>query len=150
MNPAMFLSSPNHTIEEKLAYVHKYLCDLQLPLDPNLCCSHNIEINTNLSNYFERGKSSSEFHNKFINPYSVPILSKLHDPNGYIVKFAYSNCNYYERGGDKCPPYACNNNMNSSTGNMQGCASIFYNSIIYKMPMHRKKVRIEFCWIYAS
>ena len=42
-----------------------------------------------------------------------------------------------------------NYNMNSYTGNMQGCASIFYNSIIYKMPMHRKKVRIKICWIYA-
>ena len=143
MNPTLFLSSPNHTIEEKLAYVKKYLCGLQLSLIPNLCCSHNIKIDTNLSNYFERGKSASEFHNEFNDPLYVPILSKLHDPNGYIVKFAPSNCNYYESEGDKCPPYACNNyNMNSSTGNMQGYASNCYNSIIYKMPMHRKKVRI--------
>ena len=52
MNPTLFLSSPNHTIEEKLAYVKKYLCCLQLSLDPNICCSHNIEIDTNLNNYF--------------------------------------------------------------------------------------------------
>ena len=79
------------------------------------------------------------------------MCSKLHDPSGYIVKFASSNSNYYEGGGDKCPPYACNNcNSNSYTGNMQGYASVCYNSIIYKMPMHRKKVRIKICWIYAS
>jgi len=150
MNPTLLLSSPNHTIEEKLAYVKKYLCCLQLSLDPNICCSHNIDIDTNLSNYFERGKSASEFHNEFNDSLYVPLLSKLHDPSGYIVKFASSNSNYYERGGDKCPPYACNNNMNSSIGNMQGFASNFYNSIIYKMPMHRKKVRIKICWIYAS
>ena len=52
MNPTLFLSSPNHNIEEKLAYVKKYLCCLQLSLDPNICCSHNIKIYFNLSNYF--------------------------------------------------------------------------------------------------
>jgi hypothetical protein len=34
-SPPLFLSSPNYTLEEKLAYVEKYLCDLQLSLVPN-------------------------------------------------------------------------------------------------------------------
>ena len=140
MNPTLFLKSPNHTIEEKLVYVKKYLSGLQLSLDPNLCCSHNIKSDTNPSNYFERGKNES--HIKFNDPLYVPILSKLHNPNSYIVKFAPSNCNYYERGGDKCPPYA-GNNMNSSTGNMQGCASNCYNSIIYKMQCIGRKLELK-------
>ena len=132
------MSSPNHTIEEKLAYVKRYLCCLQLSLDLNICCSHNIEIDTNLSNYFERGKSASEYHNEFNDSHYVPLLSKLHDPSGYIVKFASSNINYYERGGDKCPPYDCNNyNSNSHTSNMQGCDTNCYNSIIYTWVFYR-------------
>ena len=115
------MNSPNHTIEEKLAYVNKYLCDLQLSLDPNLCCSHNIKIDINLSNYFERGKNATEFHNEFNDPLCMTKFSKLNNPNGYIVKFDSSDFNYYERGGDKCPPY---NNLNSSTVNVHVFANI--------------------------
>jgi hypothetical protein len=34
-SPTLFLISPNYTLEEKFAYVEKYLCDLQLSLVPN-------------------------------------------------------------------------------------------------------------------
>ena len=61
-SPTLFLKSPNHTIEEKLAFVKKYVCDLQLSLDPEFCCSHNIKIDTNPSNYFERVNNATEFH----------------------------------------------------------------------------------------
>ena len=54
-SPAMFLNSPNYTIEEKFAYVEKYLCGLQLSLVPNLCCNHDIKLDIDLNNYFERG-----------------------------------------------------------------------------------------------
>ena len=110
-SPTLFLNSPNYTIEEKFAYVEKYLCGLQLPLVPNLCCNHDIKLNTDLINYFERGKHANEFHNKFNNPLYVPKLSKLNDSCGYMVKFISTTCNYYERGGDKNPLYVTNNYM---------------------------------------
>jgi hypothetical protein len=34
-SPTSFLNSPNYTLEDKFAYVEKYLCDLQLSLVPN-------------------------------------------------------------------------------------------------------------------
>ena len=139
----MFLSSPNYTIEEKLAYVENYLCGLQLSLVPNLCCSHDIELNNDHSNYFERGKHANEFHNKINDPLYVPRVSKLHDPHSYIDEFASSDSNYYERGSYKFPPYTCINNLYLSTDNNHGYTLKFCNSVIYKMPMHRKKVRLR-------
>ena len=41
--PTLFLNSPIHTMEEKFAYVEKYLCGLQLSLVPNICCNHDIK-----------------------------------------------------------------------------------------------------------
>ena len=32
-SPTLFLNSPIHTLQEKFAYVEKYLCGLQLSLD---------------------------------------------------------------------------------------------------------------------
>ena len=92
-SPILFLNSPNHTIEEKLAYVKKYLCGLQLSLVPNLCCSHNIKIDTNPSNYFERGKKTNEFHNKFNDPLCMKNSMNLHALNDYNVRYAASKCN---------------------------------------------------------
>jgi hypothetical protein len=37
-SPTLFLNSPNYTLEEKLAYVEKYLCGLQLPYVENPHC----------------------------------------------------------------------------------------------------------------
>ena len=115
-----------------------------MSLVPNLSCIHDIELNNDHSNYFDRGKHANEFHNKITNPLYVPRVSKLHDPHSYIDEFASSDCNYYERGGDKCPPYACENyRLYTSTGNMRGYTFGCWDSFIYKMPMHRKKVRLR-------
>ena len=108
-SPTFFLNSPNNTIEEKFAYVEKYLCGLQLSLVPNLCCSHDIKLDIDLNNYFERGKHANEFQNKFNDPPCFPKLSKLNDSSGYMVEFASTTCNYYEKGGDENPLYATNN-----------------------------------------
>ena len=58
-SPTLFLNSPIHTMEEKLAYVEKYLCGLQLSLVPNICCNHDIEPYIDLNNYFEIGKHAN-------------------------------------------------------------------------------------------
>jgi hypothetical protein len=153
-SPTLFLNSPNYTIEEKFAYVEKYLCGLQLPLVPNLCCNHDIKLNIDIINYFERGKHANEFHNKFNNPLYVPKLSKLNDSCGYMVEFISTTCNYYERGGDKNPLYVTNNYMlQVNIVNMHWETSIYGDSFIYKMPMHRKKVRLRcyyFCVLFFS
>ena len=38
-SPTIFLSSPHYTIEEKYAYVEKYLCAWQLSLVSKNCCN---------------------------------------------------------------------------------------------------------------
>ena len=100
-----------------------------------------------INNYFERGKHANEFHNKFNDHLYVPKLSKLDESNGYMGEFTFTSCNYYERGGDKSPLYVANNyKLQVSTVNMYWEISIYCASFIYKMPMHRKKVR--FCCYY--
>jgi hypothetical protein len=42
-NPILFLKSPIYTIEEKYAYVDKYLCDLQLSYEKSYC-NHDAMI----------------------------------------------------------------------------------------------------------
>ena len=71
-SPTLFLNSPCYTMKEKFAYVEKYLCGLQLSLVPNICCNHDIKLDIDLNNYFERGKHANEFHNKFNDPLYVP------------------------------------------------------------------------------
>ena len=51
-SPTLFLNSPSYTMEEKFAYVEKYLCGLQLSLVPNLCCNHDSKLDIDLINYF--------------------------------------------------------------------------------------------------
>jgi hypothetical protein len=68
-------------------------------------------------------------------------ISKLHDSTSYIIKFPSSNCNYYERGGDKYPLYESSNDMMCSpTNDMQWYTSTCCYLVIYEM--HRKKVRL--------
>ena len=43
-SPTLILNSPSYTMEEKFAYVEKYLCGLQLSLVPNICCNHDIKL----------------------------------------------------------------------------------------------------------
>ena len=81
-------------------------------------------------------------------------LSKLDDCKGYMVEFASTTCNYYEKGGDKSPLYATNNyGLQVTIVNMHWETSIYCDSFIYKMPIHRKKVRLRcyyFCVLFFS
>ena len=139
-SPILFLSSPIYTIEEKYALCKKYMHGLKLSYW-NPTCNHDVNDDINSCNYFERGKHVNECHDNFNDPLYVSKVSKLYALNGYIVKFASSDCNYYERGGDKCHLYVINNyKLHLSTENMQWNSSIFCDLFIYKMPMHRKKL----------
>jgi hypothetical protein len=101
-----------------------------------------------IGNYFERAKHANECLNEFNDPLYVPNISKLHDSNVHTTKFSSSNCNYYEKGGVKYPLYASSNDMMCSpTNDMQWYASTCCYLVIYKMPMHRKKVRLR-CYCF--
>ena len=136
-------------MEEKFAYVEKYLCGLQLSLVPNICCNHDMKLYIDLNNYFERGKHANGFQNKFNDPLYVPILSKLNDSCGSMVKFISSTCNYYERGDYENPLYATKNyGLQVTIVNMHWKTSIYCDSFIYKMPMHRKKISLR-CYYFC-
>ena len=105
--------------------------------------THNNNVYDVSCNYFERGKDSNDLHDSSNNPLHAPKLTKLHQSNSYVVKFASIACNYYERGGNRCPLYVTNYMLHSPTDNMHLSTSIFCHSLIYKMPMHRKKVRLH-------
>jgi hypothetical protein len=142
-SPILFLESSIYTIE-KYAYIEKYLCGLQLSYEKSYC-SHDAMSKNDIGNYFERGKHANKYLNKFNDPIYVPKISKLHDSNSHTIKIPSSNCNYYERGGDKYPLYASSNGMRySHTNDMQCYASTCCYLVIYKMSMHRKKVRLPY------
>jgi hypothetical protein len=87
-SPILFLKSPIYTIEEKYAYVDKYLCGLQLSYEKSYC-THDTIIKNGTSNYFERGKHANECHNKFNYPLYLPKSSKMHDSNSHFIKFFF-------------------------------------------------------------
>jgi hypothetical protein len=65
-----------------------------------------------------------------------------------MVEFISDACNYYERGGDKIPHYATNNyKLQGAAVNIHWKTSIHCYSFIYKMPMHRKEVRLR-CFFF--
>jgi hypothetical protein len=120
-SPTLFLNSPNYTLEEKFAYVERYLCDLQLSLVPNPHYNHEVMIPPKLGDVWipkvlvTIGK---ETHHAMLDlGSSVSVLSKelyelLELQNiekcsidlllAYdMVGSTYTTCNYYERGGDK-------------------------------------------------
>jgi hypothetical protein len=71
----------------------------------------------------------------------VPEISKLHDLNIHTIKFSSSYFNYYKRGGVEYPLYVSSNDMMCSpTNDMQWYTFSFCYLVLYKMPMHRKKV----------
>jgi hypothetical protein len=119
-SPILFLKSPTYTIEEKYAYVEKYLCGLQISYEKSYC-NHDAMIKNDISNYFERGKHDTECLNKSNDPPYVPKISKLHDSNISTITFSSNNCNYYERGGDKYPLYASTNDMMCSPNDNIQC-----------------------------
>jgi hypothetical protein len=90
-SPTLFLNSPNYTLEEKFAYVEKYLCGLQLPCVENPHCLTILIMKIVLSTIL---KEESMLMNTMI------II---------MILFIKQTCNYYERGGDKIPHYATNN-----------------------------------------
>jgi hypothetical protein len=51
-SPTSFLNSPNYTLEEKFAYVEKYLCGLPLPCVENPHCHHDLTNENSIINYF--------------------------------------------------------------------------------------------------
>jgi hypothetical protein len=66
----------------------------------------------------------------------------------FPTKFSSNNCNYYEIGGDEYPLYASSKDMMCSpTNDMQLYASTCCYLVIYKMPMHSKKVRLR-CYYF--
>ena len=91
-SPTLFLNSPIHTMEEKLAYVEKYLCGLQLSV-PNICCNHDIKPYIDLNNYFERGKRSEEHTSELQSlrriSYAVFCLKKIFGTKGYCKPHKY-------------------------------------------------------------
>ena len=94
-------------------------------------------------NYFERGKHTNSSHDSFTNPLYVPKIAKLHQSNSSFVKFASTTCNYYERGR-KAYLYGFVLFKTQPTDHYmhwlpQNSCYLF----IYKMPMHRKRVRLK-------
>jgi hypothetical protein len=92
---------------------------------------------------FERGKYANSSHDSINNPLYVPKFAKLHQCNSCFVKFVSTTCNYYERGIRlylyvsllfKIQP-----NDHYMHWILQNCCYLF----IYKMPMHRKGVRLK-------
>ena len=123
---------------------------LQLSLAPNPCCSHDIKDESKTGNYFQRGKDANNCHDTFNDPLHVLKFPKLHVSNSYVVKFASNACNYYQRGGDKCTIYDNNNyKLHPPTDNMHWSNPTCCDLFIYKMSMHRKKVRHHCCILYA-
>jgi hypothetical protein len=104
------LKSSIYTIEEKYAYVEKYLCGLQLSYAKSYW-NRDAMIKNNIGNYFERGKHANECLNKLNDPLYVPKISKLHDTNIHTINFFSSNCNYYKRGCVEYPLYDHTNDM---------------------------------------
>jgi hypothetical protein len=123
-SPILFLKSPIYTIEEKYAYVEKYLCGLQLSYKKSYC-NHDAMIKNDVGNYFERGKHANECHDKINDSLYVPKISKLHDSNIHTIKSSFSN-----------------DIMHTPTNDMQWYASSYWYLVLYKMPMHRKKMRL--------
>jgi hypothetical protein len=51
-SPILILKSPIYTIEEKHAYVEKYLCGLKRSYEKSYC-NHDAMIKNDIGNYFE-------------------------------------------------------------------------------------------------
>jgi hypothetical protein len=143
----LFLNSPIYTIEEKYAYVGKYLCGLQL-FYKTPYCSHDTIVKNGTSNYFERKKH--ECHNKFDDPLYLPKFSKMHDSNSHFIKISSSNCDYYEKGGYECPLYDTKNyKLHLPIVDMHSYTLIGCDSFMYKISMHRKKVRLRYYLLHT-
>ena len=56
-------------------------------------------------------KDFNDLYDSSNNPLYAPKFIKLHQSSSYVVKFASIACNYYERGGNRCPLYVTNHIM---------------------------------------
>jgi hypothetical protein len=150
------LKSPNYTLEEKFSYVEKYLCDFQLSLVPTRRPRYHQKLGDAWIPKVLVTIRKQTHHAILDLGSSVFVLSKVlvDDSNGYMVEFTSNACNYYERGGDKIPHYATNNyKLQGAAVNIHWKTSIHCYSFIYKMPMHRKEVRLccyYFCILFFS
>ena len=73
----------------------------------------------------------------------------------YVVKFTYDACKHYEGGRDNSPLYVSTLFKMQATENyMHWIPQTCYYLFIYKMPMHRKKVRLKMlmsmCFVVCS
>ena len=65
----------------------------------------------------------------------------------YVVKFTFDACNYYKRGRNKSPLYTSMLlKMQATDYYMHWIPHICCYLFIYKMPMHRKMVRLKSQW----
>ena len=65
----------------------------------------------------------------------------------YVVKFTFDACNYYERGRNKSPLYiSMLFKMQATDYYMHWLPHIYCYLFTYKMPMHRKRVRLKSTW----
>jgi hypothetical protein len=150
-SPTLFLKYPNYTLEEKFSYVEKYLCDFQLSLVPTRRPRYHQKLGDAWIPKVLVTIRKQTQHAILDLGSSVFVLSKVlvDDSNGYMVEFTSNACNYYERGGDKIPHYATNNyKLQGAAVNIHWKTSIHCYSFIYKMPMHRKEVRLC-CYYFA-
>jgi hypothetical protein len=84
-SPILFLKSLIYTIEEKCAYVEKYLCVLQLSYEKSYC-NHDAMIKNDICNYL---KEESMLMNALINLMILSMCVKF--PNCMIQMFKLLN-----------------------------------------------------------
>ena len=92
---------------------------------------------------FERGKHADKFQNKFNDPLYVPKIAKLHQSNSSFVKIASTTCNYYERGRKAYLYASMLFKTRPSDHYMHWLPQNGCYLFIYKMPMHKKRVRLK-------
>ena len=141
-SPISFLNSTIYSNEEKYALCEKYMHGLKLS-NRNSTCNHDANDDTISCNNFERGKHAIDCHDNFNDPLHTTKSTKLPQSSNYIVNFAFTTCNYYER--ILIITLSCN-----PTDKMHWSTHTCFNSFIYKMPMHRKKFRYRCYLIYAT
>ena len=117
-NTQIPMNTPSYTIDDDP------LCDISLS---NLWEDHDDvkEIDDTISSLDDLSLCGDSIHN-------------------YVIESTFDACKYYERGRDKSPLYVSMLFKMQATGHYMhwlplSCCYLF----IYKMPMHRKRVRLK-------
>jgi hypothetical protein len=97
-SPILFLKSPIYTIEEKYAYIEKYLCGLQLSYKKSYCNSDAMTKN-DINSYFERGKHVNEYLNKSNDPFLCQRFLS------YMIQIGVARCVVFFKIFFSPPPY---------------------------------------------